>query len=240
MDERGLRPAFFMYAMRSRRPSGFTLIEIAIVMVIIGLLLVGVFKGQELIVGARVRSIIQQQDDIKAAYLGFVDRFRAFPGDFAGATVTIPGVSLTCGGGSPGNGNGNSQIERANGEFIMAWEHLSKAGFVNGAYTCINNVTEAVGAVPSNAYGHVMQLIYDSNYAGPVRDQHNLKTGARLPSDLLGEIDRKVDDGLATQGSVRGSTFSTGAATDAGCWNAVSGTWSTQAVFSNCGATWLF
>ena len=82
---------------------GFTLIEIAIVLVIIGLLLGGVLKGQELITGARVRNLISQQDGIKAAFFGFQDRYRALPGDYAAATRTsVP---------SAGNGNGNGRIE---------------------------------------------------------------------------------------------------------------------------------
>ena len=60
-----------------RYTSGFTLIEIAIVLVIIGLLVGGVLKGQELITGARVRNLISQQDGIKAAFFGFQDRYRA-------------------------------------------------------------------------------------------------------------------------------------------------------------------
>ena len=83
---------------------GFTLIEIAIVLVIIGLLLGGVLKGQELITSARVRNLISQQDGIKAAFFGFQDRFRALPGDYAAATTNIAGVS--------DNGNGNGRIER--------------------------------------------------------------------------------------------------------------------------------
>ena len=61
--------------MEHRNQSGFTLIEIAIVLVIIGLLLGGVLKAQELITSAKVRNIISQQDGIKAAYYGFQDRF---------------------------------------------------------------------------------------------------------------------------------------------------------------------
>src|SRR6476659_9573614 len=87
----------------NKRQSGFTLIEIAIVLVIIGLLLGGVLKGQELITGARVRNLIQQQDGVKAAYFGFLDRFRALPGDYANATTTITGVVASSG---CGNGNG--------------------------------------------------------------------------------------------------------------------------------------
>ena len=63
-----------------RKQTGFTLIEIAIVLVIVGLLLGGVLKGQELIQSARTRNLISVQDGIKAAFFGFQDRFRAYPG----------------------------------------------------------------------------------------------------------------------------------------------------------------
>src|SRR5215203_6591843 len=96
-----------MNTMRKQQ-QGFTLIEIAIVLVIIGLLLGGVLKGQELITGARVRNIIQQQDGVKAAYFGFLDRYRALPGDYANATATIAGVSTAkC---NSGNGDGDGTI----------------------------------------------------------------------------------------------------------------------------------
>ncbi|MGH8650283.1 MAG: prepilin-type N-terminal cleavage/methylation domain-containing protein, partial [Burkholderiales bacterium] len=72
-----------------RKQTGFTLIEIAIVLVIIGLLLGGVLKGQELITSARVRNLISQQDGVKAAYFGFLDRFRSLPGDYSLATTNI-------------------------------------------------------------------------------------------------------------------------------------------------------
>ena len=225
--------------MTNRLRTGFSLIEVAIVLVIIGLLLVGVFRGQELIVAARVRSLVQQQDEVKTAYLAFYDRFRALPGDYLNATTTIPGISLTCGSGANrGNGNGNNQIELVDGEAILAWEHLSKSGFLKGVYTCIDNVTVAEGAVPRNAYGGFAQLVFDANFAGTARDQHNLKTGANLPSNVLAELDRKVDDGLATAGGFLGSTYSTGTPTDGGCWDAT-GQWSFDPVFPNCGAASL-
>src|SRR5262245_804779 len=118
------------------KQGGFTLIEIAIVLVIIGLLLGGVLKGQELITAARVRNLISQQDGVKAAYFGFLDRFRALPGDYSQATVNIANVTA--------NGNNNGQIEIAAtcgsvpncqaAEFIVIWEHLSRSGFINGSY----------------------------------------------------------------------------------------------------------
>ena len=63
------------------REGGFTLVEIAIVLVIIGLLLGGILKGQELITSARVRNLADQAAAVQAAYYGFVDRYRAIPGD---------------------------------------------------------------------------------------------------------------------------------------------------------------
>ncbi len=119
-----------------RKQNGFTLIEIAIVLVIIGLLLGGVLKGQELITSARVRNLISQQDGIKAAYFGFLDRFRALPGDYCQATTNIAGaprrmatttakLSLTV--------QWRSSKRRTHRSL---WEHLSRAGFINSTWTC--------------------------------------------------------------------------------------------------------
>src|SRR6187399_560451 len=125
-----------------KQQAGFTLIEIAIVLVIIGLLLGGVLKGQELITGARVRNLASQQDGVKAAYFGFLDRYRALPGDYAQAAANISNVSVAgnvnpCdGGGGAGNGDGNGQVGNDVEEPLLAWEHLSKAGFINGSYRC--------------------------------------------------------------------------------------------------------
>ncbi|MBE8158261.1 MAG: prepilin-type N-terminal cleavage/methylation domain-containing protein, partial [Betaproteobacteria bacterium] len=61
---------------------GVTLVEIAIVLVIIGLLLGGILKGQELINNAKVRAIADRQNSMKVAWFSFIDRFQALPGDY--------------------------------------------------------------------------------------------------------------------------------------------------------------
>ena len=143
-----------------RKPNGFTLIEIAIGLVIIGLLLGGILKGQELITSARVRNLISQQEGVKAAYFGFLDRFRALPGDYADATKNIAGVT-----GCGGNGNGNGRIETTSPSYenILAWEHLSKAGFINGSYTC--DTSDKTTTTPTNPYAAYLQLVWDNVYA---------------------------------------------------------------------------
>jgi prepilin-type N-terminal cleavage/methylation domain-containing protein len=222
-----------------KQQSGFTLIEIAIVLVIIGLLLGGILKGQELITAARVRNIISNQDGIKAAYFGFLDRYRALPGDYASAQANIPGCS------GCQNGNGNGQIT-ANGvagadhhEYISAWEHLAKAGFITGNY--VYNATESTSTTPSNPYGVPIRLIYDNVYrdgtADTGTDRHNLKTGANIPSDILAEVDRKIDDGMGHTGQFRHSTYG-GSGTFAQCTN--NNAWQSATPFANCGGTSLF
>src|ERR1700687_5960308 len=110
-----------------RRQSGFTLIEIAIVLVIIGLLLGGVLKGQELITAARVRNIAAQLDGVKIAYLGFQDRFRSLPGDYANtqAGANIPGPTgqptLGCTGATCQNGRIEAGAGVGTNESILAW-----------------------------------------------------------------------------------------------------------------------
>jgi prepilin-type N-terminal cleavage/methylation domain-containing protein len=188
------------------RERGFTLIEIAIVLVIIGLLLGGVLKGQELITSARVRNIISQQDGLKAAFFGFLDRYRAYPGDYSQATTSIPGCAACQ------NGNNNGQIRTvaagdAIEEQIAVWEHLSRAGFINGSYTYAAP-PETTSSAPTNPYGRYLQMIYDNVYDGAPTTRHNLKTGNQIPSDILAEVDRKVDDGSATGGSFRFSAYS--------------------------------
>ena len=225
-----------------KRQTGFTLIEIAIVLVIIGLLLGGVLKGQELITSARVRNLISQQDGVKAAFFGFQDRFRAFPGDYANAVVNIANVSVAaC---NAGLGNGNGRIE-AGVEARLAWEHMSKAGFITGTYTCA--AADAPTTTPVNPYGIYLEVIYDGVYGGAASPpRHNVKTGAQIPVEIISEMDRKIDDGAPNTGGFQFSIFAgqgvapaaPGAAncidvaTPAAVWNTTNGN-------TNCGGSSL-
>lgn len=218
-----------------RRQQGFTLIEIAIVLVIIGLLLGGILKGQELITSARVRSLISQQDGIKAAFYGFQDRYRALPGDYAQAVANINNMA------AGNNGNGNGRIENPGtglDESVMVWDHLSKSGFINGNFNYVSGDAPGPTNTPQNPYGRFVQLVYDLQYytltAGAAAvstvQRHNLKTGNQIPVEIVAEVDRKVDDGNGATGSFVFSTFTGGTAltvpgtapacmSTAGVWN---------------------
>ena len=230
---------------------GFTLIEIAIVLVIIGLLLGGVLKGQELITGARVRNLISQQDGIKAAFFGFKDRYRALPGDYAAANTNI-----NCGATPCNSGNGNGRIEQATGgaihEEILAWNHMTAAGFLNGSYTMTSGATVPIpGNNPVNPYSVYLTIVYDGVYgtgtvAAPIANKHNLKTGSQVPVEIISEVDRKIDDGQPYTGgfqfsvSVPTASFTAPVASPNGCIVAASQTWDIGEGSTNCGGVSLF
>jgi hypothetical protein len=180
---------------------------------------------------------VQQQDGVKAAYFGFLDRYRALPGDYAGAVGTIANVSTAaCNG---GNGNGNGQIATGDDENTLAWEHLSKSGFISGTYVCAAAVSAATS--PSNPYGQFLNIVFDGNYADATASpsRHNLKTGAAVPSDILAEMDRKIDDGDAVHGSFRAQLLGGVAATTTDCYSAA-GVWVASPGGPNCGGASLF
>ncbi|MCF8177853.1 MAG: prepilin-type N-terminal cleavage/methylation domain-containing protein [Sulfuritalea sp.] len=82
--------------------AGFTLVEIAIVLVIIGLLLVGVLQGQEMIENTKTKSVVNDMKAVQVAFNGYIDRYKAMPGDEAAATMNARGWGGTVGGAANG------------------------------------------------------------------------------------------------------------------------------------------
>lgn len=121
------------------RQAGFTLVEIAIVLVIIGLLLGGVLKGQEMIENSRIKSVVNDMRGVSAAFTSYMDRFRAMPGDELLATMTARGWNVTVGATAA---NGVLQITPAQtftnaGEQAALWQALRASGFATGDSTAV-------------------------------------------------------------------------------------------------------
>ena len=165
-----------------KKQQGFTLVEIAIVLVIIGLLLGGVLKGQEMIKSAKVKSQMQQIDGISAAFNTYLDKYGAIPGDDANAAANTGVAGLAA-------GSGNSSYSGAEGDRRI-WEHLQAANLLAG-------YTPAANGRFLNKYGQ--QTFFRTNYAG----LSGSIVCASVPNEVAREIDRKVDNGDGTSGSMR-------------------------------------
>ena len=198
-----------MFNQTPRRQRGFTLVEISIVLVVIGLLLGGVLKGQELITSARVRSLADQNAAVQAAYYGFIDRYRQVPGDWSAtaAAQVIPGVTT--------GGNGNGRLDASNGsewaEPLAVWEQLSRSGFIHGGFVGGSSAPALGDATlaPRNPYNGFVMLARTRDYLDPSGnppERLNFSFGRGIPVSVLRELDLKIDDGLPQTGAMRAAT----------------------------------
>lgn len=114
--------------------AGFTMVEISVVIIIIGLLIGGIFLGMNLLTHSRLVSTGARVDVFENALEEFVQRYAALPGDMANATARMPACTGGC-----GNGNGNNVIDApvanvaaatGTGENAMFWYHLQAAGLI--------------------------------------------------------------------------------------------------------------
>lgn len=189
-----------------KQQSGFTLIELAIVLVIIGLLLGGVLKGQELINSAKVKNMATDFKNIQVYIYGYQDKFRALPGDDSKAAAHVAGTPATTGG-TAGNGiiEGAWNSTTATEESALFWEHVRKAGLAAGP-----TLTSDASYYPTNADGGRIGVQSVSGFT-----KITGMTGAYvICSDaILGkfakQLDTALDDGETSTGSFRAVLSST-------------------------------
>lgn len=173
-----------------RKQMGFTLVEIAVVLVIIGLLLGGVLKGQELITQAKIKNVANDFNGLASAIYSYQDRYRALPGDDSRASTRWTQTTVA-------NGDGNGQVAGAyntttNGdESRQFWIHLRNAGFIGGSTDSAEQPLNASGGLIGVQTGGL-------GLAGLVI------CSANLPAKIANALDAQFDDGDATKGSVRG------------------------------------
>ena len=200
--------------------AGFTLVEVAVVLVIVGLLLGGVFKGQALIDGARVRSLANELVGIRTAWYGFQDRYRSLPGDFANAATQIDSAAVA--------GNGDGRVDDAR-ERAGVWQQLSLAGFISGDFDgrpgssgSATDVECGPGTCPRNPFGGAYKISYATQAVDARGASHEIYTGDRIPVAILAELDRKLDDGLPDGGRLRVHRGFATACTRGGEWDVAS------------------
>lgn len=136
---------------------GFSLVELSIVLVILGLLVGGILTGQNLIRAAELRSITKEFQNFEAAVNIFKDKYFALPGDMPNATA-FWGLSGNCPGthsqgttdGTTCDGDGNGSVDWSGdhlsptrSETFRFWQHLANAGLIEGSYDGVSARTSS-------------------------------------------------------------------------------------------------
>lgn len=154
--------------------TGFSLVELSIVLVILGLLVGGVLSGQSLIRAAELRSVSTEFSKYKTAEGTFRDKYFGLPGDITNATQfwgsAYPADPVNCkaviGTGTQtcdGDGNGIIDGSAYSYEYLRFWQHLANAGLIEGQYTGYKRFAANMGAdvttVPSGRIGSSLWTI---------------------------------------------------------------------------------
>lgn len=194
-----------------RTQAGFTLIELAIVLVIIGLLLGGVLKGQELINSAKAKSIAGDFKNAQIFIYGYQDKFKALPGDDAGVVAHLGNTAtLATTSGPAGNARIGGEWDSATltDESALFWQHVRLAGFATGPtntadanYLPRNSDNGRIGVQSITGFTEVtgmtgLYVVCSENIAGR----------------LVKQIDINMDDGDTSAGSLRAVVAGTPAA----------------------------
>ena len=180
----------------SEQKSGFTLVELAIALLIIGLILSAVLKGQEMIENGRVKNIVKDMLGVTTAYYVYLDRYKAIPGDDRLAASHVPG-------GIAGDGDGfisgayTDANDPISSESNAYWQHTRLAGLMTGTVTASqadppHNPVRGKLGVQS---GTVAALVYGMS--------GNVVCTGSLPWRIAQAVDVMIDDGDSASGSVR-------------------------------------
>jgi prepilin-type N-terminal cleavage/methylation domain-containing protein len=189
--------------------AGFTLVELAIVMIIIGLLIAGVLKGQELIGNARVTTTVAQIKAIDAATSTFKDTYAGLPGDITTPTTRLPNCAANCGS-TAGNGDGTLGTVAAPLAFGGAPTLASEQGEF---FPQLNAADLLTGIVPANglSFGGVFpQAKIDG--VGLIAGSVPVPTAAVMPA-ALATVFTSVPSGLYLS-ITSSATLASGAATE--------------------------
>jgi prepilin-type N-terminal cleavage/methylation domain-containing protein len=171
-----------------QRNRGFTLVEIAIVLVIIGFLLAGILNAQSVLRNARTKDTIKAVNDMTNAAQQFRDRYGAWPGTLQNAAANIPSLTATC------VGNATGVIASA-AESACASEELIRSSMLRGTAgspITLNGVTTI--SVTGSAI---------SGVAGLPANWRNVVLIQAIDCDVAVQIDRQTDDGSTNTGNFR-------------------------------------
>lgn len=206
---------------------GFSLVELSIVLVILGLLTGGILAGQSLIRASELRSVSTDYQRYLAATLAFRDKYFALPGDMANATsfwtsAGGTGSDSTCqnaptNGTATCDGDGNgivANITTGSKESFRYWQHLTNAGLIEGNYNGKLGGTLGLNLPKSkinNAYFYPWQggyypgdiYTFAGDYGNNIYRFTSITAGAApFAPEEAWNLDTKLDDGKPGGGSI--------------------------------------
>lgn len=207
-----------------KKQAGFTLIELAIVLVIIGLLLGGVLKGQAFIDSAKVKNMAADFKNVQVYIYGYQDKFKALPGDDHAVANHVAGGTAAANGTQNGVIQGAWNTAADADESCVFWQHVRLAGLAPGptVVSCAANNTYQ----PRNADGGLIGVQSVAGFAKITGPTTPMSGAFVICSDgILGkfatQLDTTLDDGQTSTGSVRAiATANTGDAVTTAVVNA--------------------
>ena len=200
--------------MLNKRQAGFTLVEIAIVLVIVGLLIGGVLKGQEMITNAKLKRIESDNAGILAALYSYQDRYLQLPGDDDGATTRFTAyAALNANGdgdGDIGVGSDWDAVPVASGSWLNGsaqestkfFAHLRAAGLISGGALETKRPTNSFGGQIGMQDGSLEMVGQITIFGG-------------IEGSVARILDNRMDDGVQNTGRVRSAIVGPSPAMDA-------------------------
>ncbi|MDA0782209.1 MAG: prepilin-type N-terminal cleavage/methylation domain-containing protein [Rickettsiales bacterium] len=222
-------------------PKGFSLVELSIVLVVIGILVGIVTAGVTIQKTSELRSIISQVEQLKIAVEAFDDKYEDLPGDMSDAhDYWDDGANGVCGTAAQCNGNGDGDIDIGSGddsESLRAWQHLNLSGIIDGEFTGTGTGTTHIpfentpgtsrtgggygikSLNQDNANMDNVHQVNGTNISVGGFDSASWPRGKLLSPPEAYYIDNKTDDGDPDDGKTQSRDYHNGSSWQNGCLN---------------------